>query len=45
MAAHGDAQAEGLNGKTAEDEGGALRRVSKKDDRGNSEEESGWHDK
>jgi hypothetical protein len=45
VAAHCHAQAEGLNGKTAEDEGGALRRVSKKDDRGNSEEESSWHDK
>jgi hypothetical protein len=45
VAAHGHAQAEGLNGEAAEDESGALRRVSKKDDCGNSKEETGWHDK
>jgi hypothetical protein len=45
VAAHGHAQAQGLDGEPAKNKGGALRRVSKKDDRSNSEEETGWHDK
>jgi hypothetical protein len=45
VAAHSHAQAQCLDGESAKDKGGALRRVSKKDDRGNSEEETGWHDK
>jgi hypothetical protein len=45
VAAHGYAQAQSLNGKTAEDEGGTLCGVRKKDNGSNSEEETGWHDK